>query len=340
MLANQLDTPKFHELLKSIEMLSIPELFNKNSVINNLKDKMIVRKDCIYMCFARIENETGPNTYRIRDTLYSFEKIFKFKFYEGSIKVEYYGELDDNITNFIHNFFEDFDTFINGKFIKKCMRQSLLQLKKIKPNSEKSDKKSKSKLKFKEVNLDKLLMSSKDLEKTEEIQETVSKTPEKPKPSFDNVELYKSEIVKKTVSDNQIKKSNSEVNLQNKKVEKVSINETKERPDDLEEYCNQLIKEINESKIDLGFDDIKNEERELEIYSKFLEKYRDYKKYCNDKSEWKQETKKDNMTIWSRIDSPYMVRKVQISAKLDPELLEDTMNNFSLAPKWNPMLGI
>jgi hypothetical protein len=268
--------------------------------------------------------------------------------------VEYHGVLDDNITNFIHNFFEDFETFINGKFIKKCMRQSLLQLRKIKPNSEKSEKKVKEKLKFQEVNLNKLFLSNKTQEKKVESMKTETpKTPEKPKPTFDNVELFKSEIVTTSTPDSNIKKFNSEIyspKKNNAKIDKITSKKdpiyrdnqlvNSKKPTDMVEYCNQLIEEINESKIDLSFEHLKKKEKELQIYSKFLEKYRDYKKYFNEKSEWKQESKKENMTIWSRIDNPYMVRKVTISAKLDPELLESTMNNYSLAPKWNPMLGI
>jgi hypothetical protein len=328
--------------MKSIEMLSIPEVFNKNTVINNLKEKMTIRKDCIYMCFSRVEEEMGTNVYKVRDKLYSYDKIFKLKFSEGHLKIEYHGVIDDNITNFIHNFLKDYEDFIKGKFIKKCMRQSLLQLKKIKPNSAKSGKRRKSNLKYQEISLDKFLKSSKAPEEPPKImEEKISQVSEETKPSFDNVELFKSEIVNSAPKNVEVKKYQSEIYSPKKEEKSESIipSNISTMSISLIDQCNLLIKDINEPEIDLSFDDIKDKKKELKIYSNFLKKYKNYKKYVNQKSVWKEEKSNENMTIWSRIDAPYMVRKVTITASLDPELLETTMNNYSLASKWNPMLG-
>lgn len=313
---------------------------------------MVIRKDSVYFCFVR-KVAQRQSSFEIMDSHYDIDKVFKIKFSESSIQVQYKGIVNDRVTTFVSNFLEDFHSFMKEKFVTKTMKYALIHFKKVKTQGhQKSTENGDKKKTFRQVDLESILQKNHE-DKQEDASNKFGK-PKLTKEIYSQEKMIKGKNLltmsaitpfvstqdhkhKNDLSRSRISSNKNKDNLDSQSFLEKSITETNT---DIVQECETKIKQIDEPELDFSFDDLKTDERLLEVYSAFLSKYMEYVQYFNEDDHWSLDTDKDDLKIWRRIDDPFVVRKATIQAQLDPVFLEEIMNDFALAPKWNPMLGI
>jgi hypothetical protein len=288
----------------------------RTKVISHLRKESKESKDVIYFLFLSKQNRSKTSsdfrTLTLFNGVFFIDKILKIKLKKNSLKLHYFGSIDSEIISLIQKFQMDFEHFIKGKFITKCIQRAYT-------NTLDSD--------------------TGNLITDELITKTINKF-EKP------LEKVESVSVKTTSSDAQVENQMSPVKtikvspLEIKPIEKTPIETKVKTPVEiLKEECAEIVKEINEPDMNFNIADLYQTERELFISKRFLEVYRDYKIYINEEDEWKVSDEHKEYTAWARNDGRFIVRKAEVKAEVDLELLEKTMKNFNEGPKWNPMLG-
>lgn len=279
------------------------------------------RKDVIYFMFVRRPNSDKPSSsgesVSASQVDFRVEKIFKIKFKKDSLKVEYFGDIDSKIVNLIQKFRMDYEHFIRGGFLQKCLEKAN-DSEHDENQSTLSEDSEKGKLK------EPAKVTNEPIEQVQQNKPVPTEThveeqPEKEEPPVENLE----------------KESPPEEPTQEEPRESVPLTEEAR----LKRECQALVAEINKPQFNFDIAGEYETKRELLIAKRFLEVVKTYWEYYAEEGQWKVSDKHKEYTAWARSDGRFIVRKAEIQSKIDLDLFEKTMKNFKLVPKWNPLLG-
>lgn len=306
--------------------------------MDKVREKKLIRKDCVYFCFMRPENDERRQTHSIDDEQFSLVRLFKLKFSEGSIKVEYHGPVDASVSGFVHSFLRDYQSFIADKFAHKCTKRFLLNLRRRGQSiSDIRVEPARMVQKFSN-NVRRFGRSASGIiSQLSESNDENNFTTKDTLPEVSNINVL--DVGSRLRPGSKLMESeNGEL-----KEEMLSKMDTSTGPaktrEGFDEKCTKLIREIGEPGMDFSFKKIKNKKIELQIYFAFLKKYAQYKTYFDEASEWTQLPKFLPTEVFYRHDSSFMVRKATFLASVDPKMLGVILEDSKLIPKWNRMIG-
>lgn len=302
----------------SLETSSLSESNSslRQKVIQNLQKYSKETSDVIYFVFLCRSNQAiGGARFRVLElgsTAFKINKILKIKIKPNTLKIQYFGDIDSEIISLLQKFQMDYEHFINGKFLTKCVQKAYSNSKEnqILPEI------------FNEIQAPSVQTEQ---SKTEQPTFSAKKRPKRSDPKNSEPKT------KETPPAETLKTSQSEIEKPNE----IPLSKSQQ----LKADCARLVKQINEPDMNFNIADLYESERELFIAKRFLETYQKYKVYEAEEDKWKVSDKHKEYTAWARDDGRFIVRKAEITTDINLPLLEKTMKNFAEGNKWNPMLG-
>lgn len=332
------DTSDPTRLQRSVQMISAPCEISEQQLKDKLRANTMIRKDCVYFCFMRSQNNSRSKLHSINNQNYSLERVFKLKFSGGAIKVEYHGPVDFKTTSFVQSFLRDYEAFIAGKFAHKCTVRFLLNLKRLGRNISHIFPEAKGETRGPPNGPGRSkgsgpfsisqLSDSNDA-KSEASQDTLMMISSISKLNVEKCDT--SELKRAELSELELRKRGS---FKKKGPTKTFLTGT-----NFTENCRILVEKIGEADADFSVRQMDSQQIELRIYFTFLQKYIQYRDYFNQDSEWTRLPAFQDMKVWFRHDPIDVVRKATFSISVDPKLVDSALDDISLIPKWHRMIG-